>query len=65
MDGSAGTDADVNLLTGGSTVTLGGAASVGNVPLYVLTINGGDDYDTFNVKPQTGTPIDVDGRWPP
>ena len=64
VDGSAGTDADVNLLTGGSTVTLRGAASVGNVALHALTINGGDDYDTFTVKPQTGTPINVDGRPP-
>ena len=64
VDGSAGTDADAAIVSGGSTVNLGGTAIVGNVSLHSLTVNGGADNDTFNLLPQAGAPVNVEGNPP-
>jgi hypothetical protein len=64
VDGSAGTDADVDTVAGGSTVTVAGTVIVGNVAIHKLTVNGGEDNDTFNIKPSETAPMDIFGRNP-
>ena len=56
VDGAAGTDSDVGT---GATVTVAGTLTA-----VSTTILGGADSDIFNVLPQAGTPISVDGQAP-
>jgi fibronectin-binding autotransporter adhesin len=59
VDGAAGVDADVNVTTGGSTVSLLGVTAPAGA-----TIQGGADNDTFQITPSATASFAVHGGSP-